>query len=198
MYYYLNGILAYNDGAVAVIDCGGVGYKCAVSMNTSKKLGAIGEKVKVYTYLNVKEDALELYGFYDQDEQSSFIMLISINGVGPKAAMAILSALTPQNLALAVTTSDYKAITVAQGVGPKLAQRIVLELKDKMKSISIDSPTVSYSEFVSKENSEMSNAIDALIVLGYTRAEAVSALSKADKGLNTEALVKFALAQLMR
>ena len=132
MFYYLKGQLVFTEPTSAVVDCGGVGYKLTISTNTLAKLTSLGEMVCLYTYFYVREDAVELFGFFSLEELSAFKLLISVSGVGPKAAMAVLSVLTPEKFALAVTTGDVKAISKAQGVGGKTAARVVLELKDKV------------------------------------------------------------------
>ena len=129
MYYYVNGTVAEIDAGLAVIDCSGVGYACATTNYTLSQLKK-GAPAKLYTYLNVREDAMELFGFADQSELRSFKLLIGVSGVGPRAALSILSAVTPQQLALAVVTEDEKALTAANGIGKKIAQRVILELKD--------------------------------------------------------------------
>lgn len=131
MYYYVNGTVAEIDAGLAVIDCSGVGYACATTNYTLSQLKK-GAPAKLYTYLNVREDAMELFGFADQSELRSFKLLIGVSGVGPRAALSILSAVTPQQLALAVVTEDEKALTAANGIGKKIAQRVILELKDKL------------------------------------------------------------------
>ena len=135
MYYYLNGILELNEAGTAVIDCSGVGYKLTTSLITSDLLSdKVGQKVKLYTHLAVREDGIELFGFESNDERETFNKLITVSGVGPKAAMSILSIMTPDNFALAVCTEDIKAISKASGIGSKTAARIVLELKDKIST----------------------------------------------------------------
>ena len=190
MIYSLTGDIVYRDASSVAVSCGGVAFRCFTSQVT---LAEIGDKhsVTLYTYLSVKEDALDLFGFYDETELDFFKMLISITGVGPKAAVAILSVLTPDSLALAIASGDHKAITKAQGVGPKLAQRIVMELKDKVGSVSLSG---SAKEAVSSVNSASSGsaqaeAIEALEMLGYSRSEASAAVSKLDKSLSVEKLI---------
>ena len=131
MFYYLNGTVAHVEPYLAVIDCGGVGYACRTTGTTISQL-KVGKVGKLYTYLNVGEDVFDLYGFATQGELDSFKQLIGVSGVGPKAALAILSSCTPQNLAMAIITGDEKTLTVAPGIGKKIAQRIILELKDKV------------------------------------------------------------------
>ena len=131
MFYYVNGVVAEAGPNLAVIDCGGVGYACATTNYTLSQLKK-GERAKLYTHLHVREDIFELYGFSSQAELNSFRMLIGVSGVGPKAALSVLSATTPQNLALSIVTGDEQALTAAPGIGKKIAQRIILELKDKL------------------------------------------------------------------
>ena len=204
MFYYICGRPAHLDLNFAVIDVGGVGYKLTISATTHQAIAAKrgDEQFKLYTYLAVREDDIELFGFATETELSSFKMLISVSGVGPKAAMAILSILTPEKFALAVCTDDTKAIAKANGVGAKTAARIVLELRDKLKK---ENPTLTKDSvpselFVSSQGgkSNLGEAQDALMVLGYTRAEAQAALKGADPSLDIESLIKHALKQLMR
>lgn len=198
MIYSLNGVLTYTDLTTAVIDCGGVGFKCAVTVNTQKKLPKIGEKVFLYTCLNVREDAMDLFGFYDPEEMTCFKMLISVNGVYPKAALSVLSELTAGRLAAAIAAGDSKALTKAQGVGAKIAQRIVLELKDKIKNtVSADKEAVSDAA-VPNDASAVSEAVAALVSLGYSQSEAASAVSGLDSSLSVEDLIMQALRFLAR
>ena len=193
MFYHLNGELVLCDMTVAVIDCGGVGYKLLISGNTLGKIsGKVGEKVKLFTYMKVSEDAVDLYGFADEDELETFKLLISVSGVGAKFALSILSLMTPSRLAMAIGAGDAKAIAKAQGVGPKIAQRIILELKDKMaKQIAVDTDT---GEVMTEEpaGNNMSDAIDTLIVLGYKRGEAAAALKGIDPKLPLEEVIRLA------
>ena len=200
MFYYLEGKLFLPDLATAVIDCGGVGYRLTVSGNTRSQIAVKGgQTVRLYTYLSVREDAMELFGFYDEQELTAFTQLISVSGVGPKAAVAILSVLTPERLNHAVLTGDAKANTAAQGVGGKIAARIVLELKDKLaKALGVtaeDLPTVPAAGGAEA----LSDALNALMVLGYTRGEAAAALKKVNPaGKSTEDLIKEGLMLLAR
>ena len=209
MYYYIRGELVASTLNMAVVDAGGVGYKMTVSENTYRALPRRTDKnpaVTLYTYLSVREDGIELFGFINERELSSFKMLLSVSGVGPKAAMAILSLLTPEKFALAVCTEDKKAISKANGVGPKTAARIILELRDKlMKETSIDEDLSTAVLDHSAEaagapaRGKTSEAMDALLVLGYTRAEAQKALSAIDtQALSIEDIIKEALKKLMK
>lgn len=195
MLYSLKGKLIYKEPTLAVVECGGVGFRCAVSMTTAAKLGEIGSEIMLYTHLNVREDAMDLFGFSDIEEQTCFKMLISVSGVGPKAALAILSELTPERFALCVAANDTKSITRAQGVGPKLAQRIVLELKDKVSNADI-TKGVTAGAAVSAGGGKLSEAISALVVLGYQQADAAKAVGGLDESASVEELIKHGLKAL--
>ena len=170
MYAYIKGTLTYKNYPHVVLEAAGVGYKISTTTNTIGKLPELGETVTLYTYLNVKEDVMELYGFYTREELSVFELLISVSGVGPKVGATILSSVNPQSFVVAVATGDTKTITKAQGVGPKLAARIILELKDKInKEGTIDIPDSASSVQSLEVNDE---AVEALMVLGYSPAEA--------------------------
>lgn len=179
---------------MAVIDVGGVAFKCFTSMNTLRGLPQLGERATLYTYLNVREDALDLFGFLTQGELNCFKLLTGISGVGPKVGLAILSELTPENVALAAAAGDSKRFTRASGVGPKLAQRIVLELKDKVKGLS--GSGLSLEELQAGGASASGNAaqaVEALATLGYTPSEAAAAVGKLDSSLPPEELIRLAL-----
>ncbi len=207
MFHYISGPLTALLPSVAVVDAGGVGFKLTVSNNTYEKISpaaASGERVKLYTHLAVREDDMELFGFYDESELDTFRLLITVSGVGPKAAMAILSAFTPEKFALAVCTEDKKTIARANGIGPKTAARIILELRDKMAtgtalpsafeaaSASIPAPAAVGS------NSKLSEAQEALLVLGYSRTEVLTALAGIDTAtLDVENIIRAALKKLM-
>ncbi len=197
MFYSLTGKIIYKDESAVAISVGGVGFKCFTTRVTSEKLNASkNAEETLYTYLNVREDALDLFGFYTTEELDAFKLLLSVSGVGPKAALAILSELTPDSFALAVMSGDIKAITLANGVGPKLAQRVVLELKDKVSTFSFASSDVKADvSAVSQVNSvsNTSEAVSALTALGYSQSEASVAVSKLDKSLSVEELIKGAL-----
>ena len=211
MFYYIKGGLTVSNPTMAVVEAGGVGYKLTVSEMTWRSLPRASlsdpKEVLLYTYFSVREDGIELYGFGNERELASFRMLLSVSGVGPKAAMSILSQMTPEKFALAVCTEDKKAISKAQGVGPKTAARIILELRDKlMKETSMDDDDL--SKAITDHTNEtadapargkLSEAQDALIVLGYSRAEAQNALKNIDvTSLSLEDIIKQALKQLMK
>lgn len=198
MIYSLNGILTYTGTAFAVIECGGVGYKCLTSTNTLRKLPKSGEKAFLYTHMNVREDAVELFGFADSVELECFRLLISVSGVGPRAALSLLSEMSPDQFALRVAAGDARALTKAQGVGAKTAQRIVLELKDKVSGAQVAKAFASGDVNSVNAPGRVEEAVDALVSLGYSRAEALSAAAKADESLPVEGVVKFALKQLMK
>ncbi len=195
MFYSLTGEIIYKDEQSVAVSCGGVGFKCFTTRNTLSKL-SIGGEVTLFTHLNVREDALDLFGFASNEELDAFKLLISVSGVGPKAALAILSELSPDAFAVAVASGDSKAITAANGVGPKLAQRVIMELKDKISNASFISEESSYvSGAVSAVNSmnNTSEAIAALTALGYSQTEASVAVSKLSPSLSVEDLIKGAL-----
>lgn len=197
MFYSLTGKVIHTDEQSVAISCGGVGFKCSTTQNTLEKIrGSQSGEVTVFTYLNVREDALDLFGFYTEQELDAFKLLISVSGVGPKAALAILSQLTPDNFAVAVSSGDTKAITAANGVGPKLAQRVIMELKDKIAGVSfVSAESSSVSSAVNAVNSlsNTAEAIAALTALGYSQTEASVAVSKLSPELSVEELIKGAL-----
>lgn len=198
MIYSVKGEVVHTEANLAVIECGGVGYACRTTFTTLSKLKGIGSQAKLYTYLNVSQDDVSLFGFYDQQELKCFRMLLTVSGVGPKAALSVLSDIPPEKFALTVATGDYKAITKAKGIGAKTAQRIVLELKDKIAkkqlsgASSVDFSAV--SEAVS--GGATGEAIAALVVLGYSQAEAATVISGLDSSLSTEELIKQALKKI--
>jgi len=176
-----------------VISCGGVGFLVAVPQTAQSSIAPIGEETTLYTYLNVKEDALDLYGFATKEEQRAFKILTTVSGVGPKAGLAILSALTPDRIALAVSSGDFKAFTAAQGVGPKLAQRIVLELKGKFTETTLGGVTIEDIAHTAVARGNVSQAISALVALGYTQSQAAVAVAKLDANADVQTLIKQAL-----
>ena len=199
MFYYLNGVVAEMEANLAVIDCGGVGYACATTNYTLSQLKK-GERAKLYTYMNVREDAVELFGFARQSELHSFKLLLGVSGVGPKAALSILSANTPANLAMAVVMGDEKALTAAPGIGKKIAQRIILELKDKLakeqSSFSGDSGAMLP---VAVPDDKTREAGAALAVLGYSASEVAAALKGIDMdALPLEEIIRQALKRMVK
>ena len=199
MFYSVRGKLIHMDSSTAVVECGGVGYNCQTTMNTLKNL-RLGDEVTLFTYLNVREDAMELFGFSAKTELDTFKTLIGVSGVGPKAGLAILSELSPEQVAMAIATDDIKIITRAQGVGKKIAQRIVLELKDKLAK-SLSSENTSLPSSSAAANAAMGNipkAIEALGVLGYAPADVSGILATMDSALPVEQLIAQTLRQMGR
>ena len=201
MYYYVSGEVAHVEPYLAVIDCGGVGYACRTTTFTLSQIKK-GDKAKLFTYLSVREDAMDLYGFASAEELKLFQQLISVSGVGPKAALNILSAGTPANLALAIITGDEKALTAAAGVGKKLAQRIILELKDKLtkgQTVSAAGESVAGPAVTIIPQNKLSEASAALAVLGYSQAEINVALKGIDiDNQSLEQIIRLALKNMMK
>ena len=166
MFYRLRGTLIHSEPGMAAVECGGVGFKCFTSMNTLRALPQRGEEAVLYTHLNVREDALDLFGFATVSELNCFKMLTGVSGVGPKVALAILSELTPEQVALAVATGDSKSLTRASGVGTKLAQRIALELRDKVKNLQKSGSVSAPATGAASASSNVAAAVNALAVLG--------------------------------
>ena len=175
MYYYIKGTLVQKNDNYIVVDANGVGYMIYTSLNSMQNTGEIGKKITIYTYLHVREDVMDLFGFTTIEEKNMFMQLISVSGVGPKAALSILSVTTPAKFAVAVITNDVKTITKASGVGPKMAQRVILELKDKMKTDELEIDLEDESDDILSDN--RSEAISALVVLGYSSNDAQKALA---------------------
>lgn len=191
LFYYLSGTIAELEPGLAVVDCGGVGYACYVTAYTQSQL-RMGQQQKLYTYCSIREDAVDIFGFATKEERTCFERLVSVSGVGPKAALAILSVSTPERFTLAVVTGDEKALTAAAGVGKKLAQRIILELKDKIagEQMRVDASTPMAAPAVSG-GSKVSEASAALTVLGYSQAEIGAALRNVDvETLSVEEIVR--------
>ena len=195
MIYSVTGTLVFTEPGAAVVDVGGVAFRCMTSMNTLRSLPRLSEKVTLFTYLNVREDALDLFGFATKGELSCFKLLTSISGVGPKVGLAILSQLAPAEVALAAAAGDAKRFTKASGVGQKLAQRIVLELKDKVKDLS---GSVAGWEGAGEPggpsaSGNAAQAVEALGALGYSASEAAAAVARLDSSLPPEELIRLAL-----
>ena len=194
MIYSVRGKLTHKEPFLAVVECAGVGYACRTTCSTSAQLGETGKEVYLYTYLHVREDNVELFGFYSMQELNCFKMLISVSGVGPKAALSILSDIDAQRFALTVASGDSKVFTKTKGVGPKLAQRIVLELKDKIAKESITASDIKSScNIFVPEGDNCAEAVSALMVLGFSQEEVAAAVSKIDTSLDTGEIVKQAL-----
>ena len=193
MLYYVSGAVTVLEPGLAVIDCGGVGYGCRITAYTAGQL-KLNQNARLYITESIREDAFDLYGFSSREEQRCFDLLTSVNGVGPKAAMAILSSGGPQNFTLAVMTGDEKMLTAAQGVGKKIAQRIILELKDKLGGSSVE---LDFSSGVTPSAPAQTNAAAlahaALQELGYSPAEISAALKGVDPNATTEEMVRHAL-----
>ena len=198
MFYYIEGKVAVIEPGLAVIDVGGVGYGIQTTLTTLSELRT-GETARLYIHESIREDAFDLFGFRTQEELSCFRMLVSISGVGPKAAVSILSAVTPEQLALAVITGDEKSLTAAPGIGKKIAQRIILELTDKMKKEQLEAARGGGSAPAAFLGGAAAEAETALAVLGYDRSEINAALKGIDAShLTTEEIVTLALKKLVR
>ena len=200
MFHYIKGILTYTDASCAVVEAGGVGYKMTVSQTTHDRLPPLNGTVKLYSYMSVREDGIELYGFGSREELSVFRLLISVSGVGPKAAISILSTMTPDRFAYAVCTEDAKALSRAPGIGGKTAARIVLELKDKISKDQLTGDLASLKDLPTAKapagaaSGKVREAEDALGVLGYSRAEIAAVLRDLDTAaLSLEDIIKAAL-----
>lgn len=196
MIYNVRGKLTYTDLNFAVVECGGVGFKCFVSMTTLKELPSLGNEVNLYTYLAVREDAMDLFGFATQQELDAFKLLITVSGVGPKAAMAVLSVLPPDRLSVAVSSGDVKSIQSAQGVGKKTAERIVLELKDKMLGVASSNAAAVQGIQAVASNSDAQEAVEVLVSLGFNQSDAATAVGAMDKNLSVDDMIRKGLKQL--
>lgn len=193
MIYSVHGKLIAKEPSMAVVECGGVGYGCRTTFTTLGQLGAIGETVFLYTALSVREDAAELFGFATQQELQCFQLLTSVSGVGPKAALAILSDLTPDRFLLTVASGDSKTLTRSKGIGAKSAQRIVMELKDKIAGESIGllaGAEVQFAAAASSAGGNVGEAIEALVTLGYTQGEVAPIVAKLDPSLSASELIR--------
>lgn len=196
MIYCLTGKVLEKSPVEAVIECGGVGYLVTIPSQVAASLPAVGETGTVYTYMNVTEKDVSLYGFATPESRQMFLLLTSVSGVGPKVGLAILSSLSPQQIVLAVSSGDHKAFTAAPGVGPKLGQRLVLELRDKVaKGISTGGISMQDVAAVSAPGAmgAPQQAVAALIALGYTQSEAASAVAPVDADLPVSEIVRLAL-----
>lgn len=193
MIYSVNGTLLAKESAMAVIECGGVGYACRTTFTTLSQIGSVGEKTFLYTAMSVREDAVELFGFATKQELQCFQLLIGVSGVGPKAALSILSDLTPDQFLLTVAAGDSKKLTRAKGIGAKSAQRIVMELKDKIagESVGLLAGAESFSAMsVSGAGANVAEAIEALVTLGYSQSEVAPIVARLDSALSSSELIR--------
>lgn len=202
MYYHISGIVSDLEPYVAVIDCGGVGYLLNVSLNTLSRL-KVGERARLYVSESIREDSFELYGFFGKSEKKCFDMLVGVSGVGPKAALSILSSSTPEALAMAVINGDERALTVAPGIGKKIAQRVILELKDKLAkenaAVGLPAPAPAGAPGAAGPEGKLADAAAALGVLGYGPAEISAALRKLETDdMSVEDIIKAALRSMMK
>lgn len=197
MIYNLRGTLTYCDQNFAVVECGGVGFKCFTTLNTLREIGKVGNEVNLYTHLLVREDAMDLFGFASKEELESFRLLISVSGIGPKAAVAILSEMTPDRLAVCIASGDAKMLTKAQGVGKKTAERVVLELKDKMGAIG-SSDVAAAAAAGSAEGTDSAEAVQALVALGYTQSDAAVVIGRLDPSLSVDEMIRIGLKKLAK
>ncbi|MDR2931641.1 MAG: Holliday junction branch migration protein RuvA [Oscillospiraceae bacterium] len=196
MLYSLKGIIVYYDAVSVAVECSGVAYHCQTSLSTVTSVGEVGSEATLYTYLHVREGAIDLFGFADKGELACFKMLLGVTGVGPKAALAILSQMSPERFALCVASGDHKLLTVAQGVGPKLAQRIILELRDKVSTADIAQGIGAPVANIAVGSGNMAEAVSALVVLGYSQSEAAASVATLPPDLPVEDMIKTGLKSL--
>ncbi|MBQ9111373.1 MAG: Holliday junction branch migration protein RuvA [Oscillospiraceae bacterium] len=198
MIYSLSGTLIHKEASLAVVECGGVGYACRTTQTTLAAIGAIGSQVMLYTHLSVRDDAVELFGFADREELSCFQMLITVSGIGPKAAISILSDLTPNRFALLVASGDSSALTKVKGIGKKSAERIVVDLKDKLAKTNpaVEGMPMNAGNATGTDN--LSEALAALCVLGYRQEEVMPVLLKQSEDLSAEELIRLTLREMGR
>ena len=198
MFYYIKGLVTELEPNFAVVDCGGVGYGLSVSTNTVSSL-RLNESVRLYVAESIGENNFDLYGFSTKSEKRCFEMLTAVSGIGPKAAMSILSYNTPEGLAVAIMNEDVKALTVAPGIGKKIAQRVILELKDKMSKENSDVQLQIPVAIRTAENTMLNDAVAALSVLGYSSAEVNPVLAKLDTaGMSAEQIIKAVLKMMVK
>lgn len=199
MFYHIEGTVSELEPNLVVLDCSGLGFSMNATMNTVSNIH-MGDKVKLYVAEAIGENNFDLYGFYTKSEKRCFDLLVSVSGIGPKAALSILSYNTPESLALSIMNDDVKALTVAPGIGKKIAQRVILELKDKMsKEASSQDMQLPMANLASNDNTTVSDAMAALTVLGYSSAELAPVLKKLDvTGMSSEAIIKAVLKQMVK
>ena len=194
----LKGQLIYLEPTFCIIECSGVGFRCFISSKTLGAMPKIGEQVQLYTYMSVKEDAIDLYGFTDMNDLSCFKLITSVSGVGPKIGIALLSAFSSEQISMYIAGNDPKSLTAASGVGLKLAQRIILELKDKVTAIPVADNSNLAAVTTANSGSNSKEAVSALVALGYSQSEASLAVGKCPQDLPVEQLIKEALKFLVR
>ena len=196
MIYNVRGKLTYAEPTFAVVECGGVGFKCYITMTTLKELPSPGGEINLFTYMAVREDALDLFGFFEVDELEAFKLLISVSGIGPKAAIAILNVLTPSKLSIAISSGDVRSIQQAQGVGKKTAERVVLELKDKMAGIGGSAAADVQNVQSVASSSDAQEAVEVLVSLGFSQSDAATVVGAMDKSLSVDEMVRKGLREL--
>lgn len=194
----LKGQLIYLEPTFCIIECSGVGFRCFISSKTLGAMPKIGETVQLFTYMSVKEDAIDLYGFSDMNDLSCFKLITSVSGVGPKIGIALLSTFNAEQISMFIAGNDPKSLTAASGVGLKLAQRIILELKDKVANITLSDESDVTAVHTANSNSNSKEAVSALVALGYSQSEASVAVGKCPQDLSVEQLIKEALKLLVR
>lgn len=200
MFAYIKGTIEAKGSDSVIVEAGGIGYRIFTALSTIKNIGQIGTQVKVFTHYYVREDFVALYGFFTMEELGMFEMLITVSGVGPKAAISMISTLSPSKFALAVVSQDTKSLTKAQGIGPKMAQRIILELKDKISKEQLTANNMdNYADFEIGGDSALSEAVSALMVLGYNSFEASNSVSNIyQEGMGVEEIIMKALKSLSK
>lgn len=194
----LRGVLVHLEPSFCIVECSGVGYRCYITARTLGSMPPIGNEVKLFTYMSVKEDAVDLYGFSDMDEHNCFKLITSVSGVGPKIAIALLSTFSAEQISLYIAGNDPKALTAASGVGLKLAQRIILELKDKVAVLPGGTSEAVTAVGNAVNNTNSREAISALVSLGYSQSDASMAVGKFSPDMSVEALIKEALKLLSK
>ncbi len=198
MLYSLTGILVFYDDSSIAVDCGGVAYLCRATLTTIASLGGVGAKVRVFTHMLIRSEALDLFAFAEKQELECFKMLIGVTGVGPKVALGILSGMAPERFALCVAAGDHKPLTAAPGVGKKLAERIVLELRDKVGGADFSTPQAARLSQTGRAAGNIAEAVSALVVLGYPQTDAALAVADADEVTPVEEIIKAALKKLAK
>jgi len=196
MLYSLRGTLTFAGDSCLAVECGGVAYLCRTTLSTISRLGRVGEEVTVYTYMLVRNEALDLFGFVDKQELDCFKMMLNVSGVGARIALALLSSMTPERFALCVAAGDHKPLVAAPGVGKKLAERIILELRDKVGSGSFAGAQVQTVADTARSAGNVHEAVSALVVLGYNQTDATRAVSGVSDETPVEEIIKGALKKL--